>query len=352
MHKIEVAVCETEEGYRSRFVAYLVEHKAGEVSVHAFSAQEHFLEALEQRSFDIAVFGAGFEEAERFAEEKSLPLILLRDSMPERAAETGCYQTDSEAEVTEVFRYQPMEAIWHEMQVLTGSSRVYPEAAQKIAMRMEIIGVCSPIRHEMQMPFSLTCAGILAEKSKVLYLNLMEYSGFLELFQLEGSSDLGDIIVRLRNGRISSEVFCRCVYELEGVSYIPPFINPENLHELTLDDYQALLIFLEQETDFQTVVIDFGEGLGQFGRMLGMCSGIYCLTKPGFYFKCQTDHFFEYLKSASDDCVQERMRLIELPFSARNIRAGNAIGILRQLLWSEFGDYVRKDLTGAAYEST
>lgn len=350
MRKIEVAVCETEEEYRSRFVAYLVEHKSGEASVHAFSAQEHFLGALEQRSFDIAVFGGGFEQAEEYAGERSLPVIRLKNTVPEQVAETGCYQTDSETAVTEVFRYQPMEAIWHEMQALTGGGRTR-EASQNIAMKMEVIGVCSPVRHEMQMPFSLTCAGILAEKSKVLYLNLMEYSGFLEVFQLEGSNDLGDIIVKLRSGRLLPEAFGRYVYESEGVSYIPPFGNPENLHELTLEDYQTLLAFLEQQTDFETVVIDFGEGLDRFGRMLQACSSIFCLTKQGFYFNCQVEHFMDYIKSASENHLRERLQLIELPFSARHLRAGNGMGILRQLLWSEFGDYVRKRLTGAVYES-
>ena len=45
---------------------------------------------------------------------------------------------------------------------------------------MEVIGVYSPICHEMQMPFSMVLAQKLSTEKKVLYVNLMEHSGMLE----------------------------------------------------------------------------------------------------------------------------------------------------------------------------
>ncbi|MBO5069983.1 MAG: hypothetical protein J6C37_06430 [Roseburia sp.] len=363
MNKLTVAVCDTEEGYRNRFVTYLVDHKAEEITVHAFSTLEKFLAAIGNHVFDVVLLGRGFDAAQGAVEEQGMPLLRLKDYVPEFVAEEGTYQSGTSARVADVFRYQPMDSILHEMQALMGQRVAVAAAAGRTASKLEVIGVYSPIHHEMQIPFSMIFASLLSEKRSVLYLNFMDYSGFMELFQLEGDCDMGDIILRIRNGRLHPEAFWRCVYETRGVSYIPPFHSAENLHEMTWEDYTEFLTFLEEETDFETVIIDFGDGVNDLMRMLESCSSIYCPMKQGFLFSCQLNQFLAGLAGtweipgASGDARppgdvppllgdwEERIHVVELPYSARGIRGGT--DVLRQLQWSEFGDYVRKYLTGA-----
>lgn len=348
MRKLEVAVCDICDGYRERFVTYLVEYKSKEMTVQAFSAPELFLEIMTKRKFDIAILGQGFESVLQAVKELRLPCILLKDTMPEAVAEETDYGAEEMAEMTEIFRYQPMERILHEIQTMSGVGLMNVVAGEYCASELEVIGIYSPVRHEMQMPFSMVFSAMLSQRRKVLYVNLMENSGFLELFHLEGQYDMGDIMVRLRNHRLVPETFLRSVYEADGIYYIPPFLNPENLHELTVKDYESFLEFLETKTDFEAVVFDFGEGLMQFTGMLEKCTSIYCLAKSGFFFDCQMNHFLEYLERGEKGNLRERMNVAELPFSARHIRGGT--GVLRQLVWSEFGDYVRNYLMGAGYE--
>ena len=103
-----------------------------------------------------------------------------------------------------VFRYQPIEAILREVQLLGGGTSC-PIMGARLS-RLEVIGV---YRHgdEMQMPFSLTLAEALAEQKKVLYLNFMRHSAFLQLFGLQGQYDMGDIVLRLRRQRLETEFF-------------------------------------------------------------------------------------------------------------------------------------------------
>lgn len=347
MRKIQVAVCDVCDDYRDRFVAYLVEHKAKEMDVQAFSEAEIFLKLLGEKTFDIAILGQGFETILQEIKECGQTCVLLKDTVPEQLSEEDCYGMQEETKVSEIFRYQPIETILHEVQALSGAGHIAAEAV-KCMPHLEVVGVCSPVRHEMQMLFSLVLAATLSERKKVLYVNLMEHSGFLELFDLTPQYDMGDIIVRLRNHRLTSETFLRGVYEMEGFFYIAPFSNPESLYEMTMEDYTAFLKFLETKTDFDTVVFDFGEGIAQLPRMLELCTGIYCLSRQGFFFDCQSGQFLKYLEQSSQENLREKMHMMELPFSARYIRGGT--GVLRQLLWSEFGDYVRKYLTGADYE--
>lgn len=213
----------------------------------------------------------------------------------------------------------------------------------------EVIGVYSPICHEMQMPFSLVLARTLAEKRKVLYVNLMEHSGFLELFGLTGEYDLGDVVLAIRRNRFPEDVFLKGVYEAEGIHYLPPFDNPEDLMEFSVTDYDAFLEFVERQTDYDALVIDFGAGMRELARALEACTSIYCLMKNGYFYECQMNHFLRYLAREQGEEMKERLHVVQLPFSAKKIRTG--IDVYRQLLWSEFGDYVREYLAGGAHEN-
>lgn len=348
MSKLMMAVCDTDHGYRDRFVTYLVERKSREVTVHAFSVLESFLEALKEQQFDVVVFGKGFAEAEEAVKEEGIPLLLLQDTVPQQVGEALEYCADQRETCGRAFRYQPMEGILHEIQVLAGGRRV--EAAEAVALTsgMEIIGVYSPMHHEMQLPFVMVLSELLSEKQKVLYVNLTKYSGFLELFHLPGEYDLGDIVLRLRNKRLHPETFLRSVYEMDRVCYIPPFSNPENLHDFSMEDYLALLGFLQDRTDFEAVILDFGDGVDRLAERLSYCTSIYCPMKTGYFFECQLNQFLEYLDKETESEVRERMHRVNLPFSAKHIRGGD---VRRQLLWSEFGDYVREHLMGVEYES-
>lgn len=348
MCKVKVAICDTCDSYRERFVTYLVEHKAGEIKVQAFSAVDLFLEGLLQNKPDIVILGMGFEAAIESLRTERIPCVLLKESMPLQVAEDTDYGTENDIREKEVFRYQPMEAILHEIRMLPRETQIPEEGRRGQARRMETIGVCSPIRHEMQLPFSLALSASLAERKKVLYLNLLAYSGFFRLLGLPNQSDLGDIILRLRGQRLTPELFWKSVYEIDGIFYISPFSNSQNLRELTFEDFLQLIDFIALRTDFEVVVLDFGESLMACKEMLESCSSIYCLTKMGFFFECQMEGFLNYMEWEGDE-RQSQVHLIELPFSAKHIRGGS--GVIRQLLWSEFGDYVRKILAGGIYEN-
>ena len=156
MNKIAVAVCDTDREYRDRFVTYLVERKAEEYAVSAFSMPEKLLEALEEKKPDLAICGTGFEEmAERLA-GYDIPVLVLQETMADAVAEPVTYGSVPES-CRGICRYQSMEVILHEVQVMTltgaGSRRM-----ENVGTGMEVIGVYSPICHEMQMPFSMVLA--------------------------------------------------------------------------------------------------------------------------------------------------------------------------------------------------
>ena len=205
----------------------------------AFSMPEKLLEALEEEKPDLAICGTGFEEmAERLA-GYDIPVLVLQETMADAVAEPVTYGSVPES-CRGICRYQSMEVILHEVQVMTlagaGSRRM-----ENIGTGMEVIGVYSPICHEMQMPFSMVLAQKLSTEKKVLYVNLMEHSGMLELLGAPGECDLGEVILALRRQRLTVETLGRGIHETEWLHYVEPFDNPEDLGEMTAGDLQELL---------------------------------------------------------------------------------------------------------------
>lgn len=175
-------------------------------------------------------------------------------------------------------------------------------------------------------------------------MNLMEHSGMLELLGVPGECDLGEVILALRRQRLTAETLGRGIHETEWMHYVEPFDNPEDLGEMTAGDLQELISFLEKQTSYEILLLDFGQGLRDFLSFLGLCTSIYCPMKSGFYYDCRMDHFRRYLEREPAVDIADRMQVIRLPFSAGKIRAG--MDVYRQFLWSEFGDYVRNHIGG------
>lgn len=342
MAKISVAVCDTDDRYRERLVAYLMEHQAQEMQIQAFSVPEIFMAQIEERPPDVALFGNGFDGVIQPAAKRGVRSLRFCESQEEKAAEDNEFQGAEEAYCARLFRYQPAEMIVHEIKAAGGISA----AGTGVRGRryMQIIGVYSPIGHEMQTPFSVVHSAQLAKNCKTLYVNLTKRPGIAEMLGMKGEYNLEDILLHLKNHRLEQKTLLKSVYEIDGLRYIPPFANPENIHDFLAEDYLALLKFIEEETDFEAVLFDFGDGVARLAEMLMPCTTVYCLVKSGFYYEAQLTYFLEYLKREAGEEETERVRILNLPFSAKYIRGDT--DVLRQLEWSEFGDYVRSDMTG------
>lgn len=86
------------------------------------------------------------------------------------------------------------------MMVVTGGKKAGKESFTDRLTKLEIIGVYSPIGHEMQMPFSMVLSSVLAKQRRILYINLMQNTGFLQLFDSQAEYDIGDLTLRLMKG--------------------------------------------------------------------------------------------------------------------------------------------------------
>lgn len=361
MKQIVAAVCDSDEVYVNRFAMYTSNHHKEHIVIHTYTKLEAFMKGLLNCRFHIVLLGDGFEEAKEGIKQYQIPVLYLTEEpeidshadifhrsgeQNQRWSSINClaeqiqYQARAEKRI---FKYQSAETIMHEIYQSCEKEEVSGEYHGKKG-KIEWIAVYSPVGHEMQMPFSATVASLLSEKKKVLYLNFMEWSGFLELFQLEGERNLEDLLVKIRQNRLSGEGFWQMVSQNETLYYIPPATNPENLYQMEKSEYFKLMAFLEEETDFEAVILDFGSTLQGFFDILEHCSTIFLLMKSGGIAECRKLQFENAIQKSGHDSLLKKIQMIQLPFST--LQVVPTAGLLEQFKWSEIGDIARKKLFG------
>ena len=246
-------------------------------------------------------------------------------------------------EDTQIFyttKYQSMDVITKRMQLMTEGMWIHKIPVIR-SRELEVIGIFSPVKHELQMMFSMLYAQNAGKEEKVLYINLMEFSGFSELFG-ERDYDLSDVMMFVRNESYTLEDIHTYIYDMENFSCIWPFTNPENVKEVKGSDVKKLLEWITEYTDYQTIILDIGMGITDYGELLLNCNKIYSLEKRGYLFEVQIIQFYSYLEKLGDISFLERIESVEIPCQSKMVFGGG--NLLERLNWSELGDFVRSKI--------
>lgn len=337
MAKIKVAIYDVDKEYRERFADYLMSYKSEEMELSVFTGENYFFDALGVDKYHLIVLGGGYEEVLAKAKSVRVPVLVLTEYMQSYVKETV---EMGDEQIVFTSKYQSMDIITKQMQLMAGVKGIHriPTLASR---ELDVVGVFSPVKHEMQMMFSLLYAKNAARDRKVLYINLLDFSGFSEIYG-EREYDLGDAILQIREEDFKVEQLLASIYEMEEFSYITPFFNPENVREVTGADVRRLLEILAEHTDYRTIILDVGMNVNGLAEILLACSRIYCLEKKGYLFEVQMQQFFSYLEKLVDDAFLRRIEIIDLPYQAKGI--GGGVNLLERLNWSEFGDFIRSKL--------
>jgi len=333
MAKIKVAIFDADKGYRERFADYLMNHKAAEMELAVFTNEQFFFNAVEVDKFHLFVLGGGYEAVLPRARAKKVPVLVLTECAQSYVRET-IQMLDEQVVYTS--KYQSMDVITQKMQMLTDTK--WSRGEVRMLQNPEVVGVVSPVSHEMQMLFSLLFACNVAREKRVLYVNMLEFSGFTEMFK-DAEYDLSDAILQVRETEVKEERLRACIYELDSFSYILPVMNPENMREITEEDVRRLLEVVAEYMDYQVIILDVGLNVAGFADILPVCDRIFSLEKRGYLFETRTRQFYAYLEKMVDAACLERIHRLEIPGQAKVVCGG--MNLLEQLNWGDFGDFVR-----------
>ncbi len=201
-----------------------------------------------------------------------------------QSGNTGCILLAEEpGDEMAVYRYQSCEKLYQQIVARYRQFQGVPVDAPRTGRQRWIV-VTSDTGAADLLAFSVTCAQILGEGERGLYVNLSELSGMAELFLLERGVDLSELAAALRKEEpVCLEAFVR---QIEGMDFIMPPANPMILHELEGSDIARLIGAIGSRDEYRFVVVALGAMCCGCEQILHMAKRILHLTGRGYISEC------------------------------------------------------------------
>ncbi len=344
MKKIVIAVCDADQAYGERLVAWIsLEHKERFFGC-CFSEAGSFLEHLKAQKPDIVLLGKGFLEDPDFLEQ--VPKEGQNGELKGQdgalwAALYGQGEGDLKGwagSLPVLDKYQPASQMVREILSLYQG---YGRREEMASFQRELIGIYSPGHSIWQTPFALTLAQVLGQREQVLYVSLKECAGFSQWFFEEYQRDLLDVMyLCLAGGVAVSDCIGSAAYQMANFAYIPPAGDSICLSEVQRQDYLRFVRLLAKQSGYDVVILDFGMMVPGFFEMLGECSKAYIVTEPGELQEGPMQDFDQMAKRQSQPALADRMSYLTLPYmQPPPCQRGQW---LQQWMWGSLGDCARR----------
>ncbi|MCR4695504.1 MAG: hypothetical protein K5773_09350 [Pseudobutyrivibrio sp.] len=322
MENLEIALCDLDSDYITRFGSYMME-KAPAVNIHIFTKMETYFSS--QINFSVEIMTEEFEEMASFRGGEAVGHRYILSEQKEEGPNL-------------IYKYQSMDRIFGQIKEIGPAPIKRKTSTSDSKVRSKIIGVYSPISHELQLPFAMALGHSHTDQGRVLFLDLEEVSILPDLIGGKGDRNLMDLLYEINtNAEVNIENYVR---SFMGFDFVEPFINPNEIGEVDEETWDKFFKFLG-DSDYQVIVALFGTAINGFTKYISELDHLYVLGKPGDYFKKGQSVFESYLIKAG---IETEYEFINLPMSAANLSEGTYL--LEELLQGKLGSFVRQAVKG------
>lgn len=297
------------------------------VNLHIYSGERDLLEGKELMLDAILLEGS--YDLKQIIKKYRCPIFMLADA-----------PFDGEERVNCLDKYMDVSTMMNEIMAQIGKEVVEIRDFGEVSYKTRICGIYGLCENEYQLPFVLTLGEILAEKEKVLVLDLQENSGFMESANYEICLSLEDLLLMARDGGISVEQMHSAIGKRGVIDFIYPLKNTEILSEIEKGTLFLLLENIKEQLDYSVILINFGSRFQGFFEMLNQCNQIYMMQKTGGLAQWREYEFMEELSRRGYQSIEKKLKRVEIPLFTDQIQSCE--GLVDTWRWSEFGEYIRK----------
>lgn len=339
MSKLSVAVCDKNQSYGESVSSWLFVERGRDFSGGFFSSSEKFKEQYHKQSFQVVLLGRlflyeGWIQAE-IKRRKDILWIYLQEE-----GEAGADVLPERLPALE--KYQPVSVMVRSIYRLFEEYR--KDDIGLLGETARFVGWYSPQQSIWQTPLAMTMAALMAEKEKVLYVNLKECSGLQQWFQEEYEQDLLDVMYFCqRTEQRTSMELGKFIYSMEQLEYLPPVRDGVLLCELEKKDYCELIEALKR-TEYDVIILDMGSMFPGFFHIWNQCGCIYVPQEENVLTRGMVKEFEGMVRRQEKPELEEKIAWLTLPeWSRKNLMPGC---LIQQWIWGGQGDYVRELLDG------
>ena len=318
MKSLQIALCDSNEDYILKFASYLMDQT--DASIHVFTTPEGFFS--DEGCYDVTIMSEDFKEVSGFRQKGTVGHKYFLSENQEDISESNIY------------KYQAVNNILEKITELRFKKNLGVSISPSNT-KSKIIGVYSPICHELQLPFSMALGQGYRTDGRVLFLDLEEISIMPDFLGKSCEKNLMDLLYEIDTN--TSELnLSEYVKSFMGFDYIEPFFNPNEISEIDEKTWRKLFSLIDN-AGYDVVVILFGRTINGFAEFLDQLDRLFVLTKAGDYFRKSQRFFMDYMDRLG---INVDTRDVILPMSAGNL-SDNTYQI-EELLQGNLGMFVKK----------
>ncbi len=307
----------------------------GEEAAYARALAENLLSRSE---FAIRVcVCSDIEAAANFRKRQEIHMLLIDESVPyaERvglcAARTFVLTAEGCADLgdreIEIFKYQSADGIFAQV-----VKTYFAEKGNGLIGRIpgrggRLYGVFSPIHRIGKTEFAIAAGEELAGIGRTLYVNLEEFPDIGGRFERAEGENLADLLYYMRQDEDKALHLSAVTRHMGDLEYIPPAPVGTDLLGILPEEWMTLLTFLLNETPYENVVLDIGEGLQGVPGILAECDRVFMPILTDFISRQKISLFDEIMRKTGYADANERF----YRFEATDDMRSSAKKILREL---------------------
>lgn len=298
------AICDKDQEYLKMLQAYLLKRNPTDFTILIFDTLNKALKASKEGAFEILLVGEEIYDTTVTEIDAAKVYILQEDGT--KGITGYCI----------VAKYQSMERMIAQVLAEFALDDNCTTTNRCSRNKTSLISFYAPDRQKGQSAAALCTAELLAgEGHRVLYINLLSFSGFEELMQTSYESDITDFMYFVLNhsDKLSYKLdsLKRCIH---GVDYLPPALDYADLLAIGREAWEQFLNLLLYNSDYDWIVLDLSEVCQGFYDMLEKSETIYLLTdNTTIYARAMLTHFKKLLQAKEYTKILQQITEFSLP---------------------------------------
>lgn len=257
--KIKIAVCTSDIQYSNRLVHYFEAHYYDRFAWNVFTEISYLTDFLSGNDVDIVLIDIELADSVRSIAESDksgrIWAYLAEDEDDERAS--GSDKIRQYARADKIYR-DLLELYSHKTNIRYRSGTLVDDKTDIYTFISAAGGVGTS---------TVACAVALnyARFENVLYINLENIGALPLAFEGEGKAGMDEVIFSLKSRRQALELKLAGSVSRNkgGVYFLEECKNALDVMELTADNLQELLMSVRRMREYDKVILDAGNGLGE-----------------------------------------------------------------------------------------
>lgn len=328
----KIAICDSDLSYAGRLMEYLHRDAAFPCGIRLYSGADRLLEDPEakeaalvvvaQSQYTPEVAGAGFGN-----------LLLLN--------ETDEWMDEPE----NISKYQSITNIALCIRTRCTDCGMPEAASLRHGRPMVRIGVYTPVTRCLQTTFALTLGQILAQRSRVLYMNFEAFSGLEKMLSREFRGSVSDLIYynECAREKLAGQLEAM-TEEVGGLHFIPPMKSFIELRSIRKEQWSSLLRTIEKVTEYEYLIMDLTEHTDGLLDLLRTCDMVYTIVRDDTFSRARYFQYEEILRSMNYEDVRMNTRywklpvFREIPVRLEDLTRGDLAAYIREKLSREYAE--------------